>query len=326
MEATHNSPLEERPKGLNIIRMHDASYIFALTVTYRFVREAARFEQAIARMFVCGDQFHLLTNGLTNKPIRCWSIRVLDYLADDITLPANGSDDSDFAAALAATDVRFLVPVAILVLTTNKRFVNFNLTHEARELIVCQHRADTMADIESGLVGGWPTIFLKLPLNLKSAHALLGLAHQIDNLKPNRQRIIGILEHRGDQWREAIAVFLVTNAFLAVRASFFPAALADPVPCAMLQPIYLVIAAARTLHARRPPQAGEQFHALVLVPVLFVKLSEAQHKRTLHLMAVGVKSVLIPLLSGWLTQCKRQRHDCSQRDECSCLHSPGPPP
>ena len=57
---------------------------------------------------------------------------------------------------------------------------------------------------------------LNLAMYLKGADAFLGLAHQIDNLKPRPKRIIGILKYRLGDDAESItiastAVFVLTD-------------------------------------------------------------------------------------------------------------------
>jgi hypothetical protein len=179
----------------------------------------------------------------------------------------------------------FLVRMAVLVDAADVRFIDFDFAHQAAKLIVVEHGADAMADVESGLVRGRAIVFLKHPLDLQGAHALLALADQVDYLEPNRKRVIRILKHRANQGRKAIAIFLVADrhqSSLFVHA--FLAALADPIPRAMFDREYLVIAASRASHAIRPTQADQQRHAFVLGVELFVNLLKANHERTLHQM------------------------------------------
>jgi hypothetical protein len=238
-------------------------------------------EVPVTGSFVRCNQINLVTDRFTNKAIQRSAIRILDHPTDNVPLARNRGDYWDFARR-AAPRMRPSTGVFILFLAADKSLINLDLPHQLWEIVtVVQRRAyamAAMADIESGLIGGRPAIFLKLALNLKSAHAFLRLTHEVDNLEPDWERVIRILEHSGDQWRKPITVSLVTNGFFAVWASAILAALADPIPSAGFQPEHLVIAAARTLHSRRPPQAGKQFHALVLGLELFVKLPEAQHK------------------------------------------------
>lgn len=294
--GANDATLEQGPKGFDALSVNLATHVLALAMAHNFTTHV-RIKQPIAGVFVGCDQLHFVSADFTDETIQCRGVGVLDHLTDNIALPADSANHCCLAGRTARA-WNLLIPVAVTIFAANERFIDFDLAHQVRKLIVLQHRADTMADVESSLVGGGPAIFLKLALNLKGTHTLLALAHEVNNLKPNRQRVIGVLEYCGDQWRETIAVFLIANGFLAVRASPFLAALADPIPSAGFQPEHLVIAAARALHPRRPPQTGEQFHALVLGTELFMKLSEAQHKQTLHLVVVGVKSVIVPLGKG----------------------------
>jgi hypothetical protein len=141
-----------------------------------------------------------------------------------------------------------------------------------------------MAHIEGSLVGGRLAILFKHPLDLQGAHAFFALADQIDDLEPERQLIVGILEYRPDQRGESIAVLFVADrdeAGILVHA--FLAAFADPRPVALGDPEYLIVAATDAAHAIRPTHFNEQGHASVLSIILFVNLSKADHGLTLHL-------------------------------------------
>ena len=174
-----------------------------------------------------------------------------------------------------------LVPVAILIFAADPGFICFDFAHQLGELVVVEHRANAMAHIEGGFVRRLLPVLFEHPLNLQGAHPLLRLANQVDDLKPERQFVVCVLEHRSDERREAIAGLL--RAFV-----YFPGcsvhnlrtALTNPVPRAMLDSDYPAASASRTFDAMRPTEAKQQFHTLILSFVLFVNLSKADHKRT----------------------------------------------
>jgi hypothetical protein len=142
-----------------------------------------------------------------------------------------------------------------------------------------------MANIESGLVCRLASVLFEHPLDLHRAHALLALANQVDHFEPNGQRIVRVLEYRADQRRETIALFLADLHFASLLIDGFRAALAYPIPSAMLDLEYLVASAAWAAHAIRPAQADQQSHALILRVEVLVNLLKACHKRTLHQIA-----------------------------------------
>ena len=127
MKAAHNATLEERPERFEVVCVNLPANIFALAVVHSLVWKIL-FQEAITGVFVRRNQIDRFTDGLANECIQRDSIRTLDNLADDISLPANSSDDANFAALLATTDVSFFVPVAVLILTANEGFVHLNNT------------------------------------------------------------------------------------------------------------------------------------------------------------------------------------------------------
>jgi hypothetical protein len=139
-----------------------------------------------------------------------------------------------------------------------------------------------MADIESGLVCSRASVLLKHPLDLHRAHSLFALANEVDHFKPNGQRIVGILEYGADQSGKSVALLLADFHFAGLFVDCLSAALADPVPRAMLDREHFFIAATRTADAIRPAQIDQQRHALVLSVELLVNLLKTNHKRTLH--------------------------------------------
>lgn len=185
-----------------------------------------------------------------------------------------------------------LVPMAILVLAADPSFVSFDFAYELWELIVVEHRAYAMAHIEGGLVRRLLPVLFEHALDLQGAHSLLGLTNQVDDFKPERELVVRVLEYGSDERREAIAGFLRAFIYLAGSPVHnLRAALTNPIPRAMLDLDHPSASASRAFHAAPPAKANKQFHALVLGFVLFVYLPKANHKRTLHLIDYGVKSV-----------------------------------
>ena len=100
-------------------------------------------------------------------------------------------------------------------------------------------------------------------MDLKRTDSLLALSHQVDHLKPSRERVIGILENRFRDDAEAIAV--ATAAVLV---------LADPMPRLRRQRIHFLALAARAFNAVGPAHITQQRFARRLVAELFHQLSE----------------------------------------------------
>jgi hypothetical protein len=291
MVGADDSALEQCPERIEVRGVDLAAHILAVRMINGFVRETKRVQVAVSAIFIGRNQFNLVAHSLADKLIERLGAGILDNLANHIALAADRADDANLAGANpASAEMLAFAGVLVLFLAAQKRFINFDLTHKLRESVIAQHRADTMADVEGGLVSGRSAVFFEHPLNLESAHSLLGLTNQVDNLEPDRQGVIGVLEHRANQWREAITVlFIASPDFAGVSVHGLSATLADPIPSAVLYLEYLLITATRAAHALRPAHRDQQFHTSVLSVVLLVNLSKANHKRTLHQPTNGVK-------------------------------------
>src|SRR5439155_24905745 len=114
-----------------------------------------------------------------------------------------------------------------------------NFAHEVSKSVVLHGSADSLAHIPSCPV----VTATDLAVNLKRADSLLALSHQVNDLEPSAQRIVGIVENSSSNDREAIAV-LATAIFI----------LTNPMKGTFFQFVYLLAVAAWTAYALRPAQ------------------------------------------------------------------------
>src|SRR5208337_3639547 len=138
-----------------------------------------------------------------------------------------------------------------------------------------------------------------LSVNLKRANSLLALRHQVDHLKPRRERVIGVLENSFRDNAESVAV-----ALAAINV------LANPMERARFQFVYaLALAAAWAAHAVRPAHIAQQSFARDLVAKLLHQFSQRDrwlgcqrfasfnflvHAPNIHISSAGVKPDIIP--------------------------------
>jgi hypothetical protein len=168
-------------------------------------------------------------------------VGAFDQFANDIALACDCSDDSHFVRT--AGRMSFFVPMAVFVLAPDVGLVYFNFAHELWEIGILHGRPDTMAHIPGRAVV--PTS--DLSVNLQGANTLLALCHQIDDLEPSTQGVIGVLENGLGDNRETVAI--PTAAFLVF---------ADPMEWAVFKLIYLFIVAARAAYSIRPAHRLEE--------------------------------------------------------------------
>src|SRR5579862_1687136 len=209
------SALEQRPERLDAVRMDFTAHVFAFAMINSLVRQIApSFQVLIARVFIGRDQLNVLfVHDLIDESIERRHIRSLDHFADQISFPADRPDNRNLVARTA--HVPFLVPMAILVLATDIGFVNFDGAEQLSQPVILHRRANTHHHVPSRAV----VARSDLAMDLKRADSLLALSHQVDDLKPSRERIVGILENGFRDDAESVAV---TSAAILV--------LADPVP------------------------------------------------------------------------------------------------
>jgi hypothetical protein len=235
--------------------MHDATDVLSAAMTDNLMREAvwSVAEHPVATMLIRRDQFDVLIDGLANELIESASIGVLNHLANNLSLARYCADDGHFASSPATDWLCVLSAVAIVRLAANVGFVHFDITEQALHIGIGHSSADTNAHIPSRAV----ITALDLPMDLQGADPLLGLRHQVDDLKPSCERIIRVLEYRLGDDAESI---VVASAAILVFANLVKRLGRKQVNFRAL--------AARTFHAIRPSLVAKQDLTSVLFAVL----------------------------------------------------------
>ncbi len=94
------------------------------------------------------------------------------------------------------------VEMPVLVLSADVGFINFDFAKQLREVLINHRGANAMTHIPGCAI----VAAADLAMDLKRAHALLALSHQVNNLEPSAQRIVSVLENSARDNREAIAI------------------------------------------------------------------------------------------------------------------------
>jgi hypothetical protein len=205
-----DATLEQTPERIDALGMNFAAYILACGMSYRVVLVAQCSKIFIAGVVIGRDQIHFPADGFSDKAIKRGRISVFDHLTYDIAFARDRADNGRFVAAESAL-AAFLIPVAILILATKVGLVHLDNTHELTKIGIFHSRTEPMAHIERCAVGAGTDH----AMNLKGTHPFLAREHQIQNLEPDQQLVIRVLEDRPADDRESIAV-LLTNAALPV--------------------------------------------------------------------------------------------------------------
>jgi len=140
------------------------------------------------------------------------------------------------------------VLAVIVILATDEGFINFDFAHELGKATVPHSRPNPVAHIPSRPV----VAAADLPVNLKGTNSLLALGHQVNDLEPSPQRVVGVFEYRFGDNRKTIAVF---SAAILV--------LAHPMKRAGLKLVYLCTIATWALCAARPSKIAQILFAIL---------------------------------------------------------------
>jgi len=206
-----DSALQQCPEAFDVVGMNFAAHVLMRLVVYGALREGLR-ELLIACAFIGSNQGYSVRYGLADKTAHGFNRSIFDYCASDIALSRDGSDNRDFVEW--ATSALLLVCVAILVLTTDVSFVYFDNAHQLNKFRIAHRSAQPMRHVESSRIRR-----SDLPLNLHRANALLRVEHAPKDLKPDAERILGILKDSSDKQRETVSV---ARAAFRIRAFPFP--------------------------------------------------------------------------------------------------------
>jgi hypothetical protein len=229
--GAHDAALEQTPKRFNIVGMNVAANIFPIHMANGsmlvFVAQIP-----VSARFIGRNQVNFRADSLANELIKSLRVGKFDHLANDVALARNRANDGHLVAT--ASDSASLVPMAVLVLSANVGFIDFDNTHELLKLRISHASAQPVADVPRRSIRARA----HHAVNLKSRHAFLARKHVVKNLEPSKQGIVRVLENRSNVNREPIVAL--------------PVIVANPMERARLQRVDFFRSAPRTLDAIRP--------------------------------------------------------------------------
>lgn len=236
MPATHDAALEQRERGFNCVGVSVALGVDAELVPNRLVPSLlAEFHRSTT---VCAGV-------ISKKYVEIFAQVLFDVLLERSTASIFCVEESKFAATLADSNDDFLVIEAgrlalVPELSADIGFVHFDFAVEHRSLRFDHRVPDAVAEV--------PRCFIadsERPLNLASAHALLGLAQQKRSHEPFRQREMAVIEDRARRNGElVIALFAVEELLFGLK-------------------LYHVHFAARAARTFGPAQTSQQLPAAI---------------------------------------------------------------
>src|SRR5580693_6050801 len=150
VERADNATLEQRPETLDCVCVDRADYVLLDLVMYGLARI---FLQArIDLMFVGRQQANFVGNGFAHKRFDVLSVYFVQHARDYVALALYRADYRRLARTRAAAHaVVALIPMAIVVLSADPRFVNLDDT--AQLFLRLDHRrADFVGHIQRSFV------------------------------------------------------------------------------------------------------------------------------------------------------------------------------
>lgn len=262
MECADNPALHHAPEAFDGVGMNSACNVLTAPVVNRAVREVAA-DTGIGAVIVRGDQADSIGNRFADEGGQRIGIGMFYHTRDNAALALNSADDGGLAmSASAASTTRTagaatVVLVPVLGFAADVGFIHFHKAGEFAESGVGKTSTDAVAHVPRSPVGAGSD----QPMDLQGANTLLAGEHEQDDLEPCQQGVVGVLENRPNQQREAITL---RSALLAL-----------PVPRLGLQFVHRLITAARAGNTLSTPAAVKKVLAAgVLVWEELVELAE----------------------------------------------------
>lgn|ERR1017187_9893382 len=206
MEGPHHAALEETPEAVNVRGVDVPPHVLVSGMADGLVRHRA-IKILVSLVLIRDNERDLIRDGVPDEAGESLGVRLVDHPRDDAPLARDGTDDGNLAhgaapALAAPLAAPYTSAVPILGLPADVGLVNFNDAGKLLEIVVLHRGPDSVAHVPSGSVGAAPDG----PVDLKRAHALLALAHEVDHLEPRAEWVIRVLKDRANERREVVAV------------------------------------------------------------------------------------------------------------------------
>jgi len=199
-ERPDNTALQDRPEAFDCVRMNCANDMLADSVIAGLMIELM-LQSQIAGISIGAEKANAVRYGFPHESLKSGQICVLNDASNDVSFALDCADNRRLARIAPPPRTAFLVPMPVLVVAADVRFVNFDNPSELLD-VFNESGSDLVAHEPSGLIGAKP----KEALNLEGAHAFLADQHQVRDSKPILQWLICVLKDCAGQVREAIAV------------------------------------------------------------------------------------------------------------------------
>jgi hypothetical protein len=271
MVRSDHAAFQQRPKTLDALSVAISAHILASGVPNELMLAIVDADRIVAAPFIRDDQRRMSLGYFADESGQGFGIGTLNYLTDKIPLARDCADYSGLARRDAASAFLAVFPVAILVHAAGERFIHFYDAHQLAEVRVFHSGAQAHAHIPRCLIRAGS----KHAMNLQCADSLLARDHQVQNLEPHNQRLLGFLKDGSGRERETVG-----------RARLRSALHTLPVPRTRRTLVNVIVLATWTLWASRPAAQQQVCAACFLIRKQRIELAERHlsHKTRLVLV------------------------------------------
>ena len=272
--GANDSALQQRPKAFDALRVDIPAHVLTSGMPDELMLAVVNADCVVPAPFIRDNQRRVSLGNFANESSQGFGVGTLNYLADQVTLARDCADHSYLAGSRAATALILLavLPMAIDVFPADERFINFDDPHQLPELRVFHSSAQPHAHVPRGLIRAGS----EHAMDLERADSLLRRDHQVQNLKPHEQRLLGFLEDGSCGEREPIGRAIVLAALFAL-----------PVPRARFALVHMIVLATSAADAIRPAATEQIRTTCFLIRKQRIELAERHLYREVRLMGIA---------------------------------------
>lgn len=210
VEGAHHPAFELAPKALDGVGVNCANNILVLGVIHHAVTGFVLPTPRVAHPVIGREKRNAIRDRLVDEAGEGNAVGAVNHTAENVTATLNRSGNDHLPAAFVSP---LLVVMAVLVLPANVGLIHFDETDELVERLVSHSRSHAVAHRPRGAIRTRPDH----PMDLEGRDSLLRDHHQENDLEPRLERIVGVLEDRPDEYREAVAGRRALMALEVVR-------------------------------------------------------------------------------------------------------------
>lgn len=255
VECAHDPAFHNGPETLDGIGMHCTDDILALGMIDDFMRILS-VQLPVPHPLIRNQQADLMRDSLIHKASQGIGFDIGHDPGHHVALALHGSSDDRLPRSSAARAAIAVIPMPVLGFPADECFIHLDIAYQLLKLTTPQRHADFVAHEPRSFVGTESHI----AADLKRANALLTGQHQMNDAEPFTERLVGVLEDRPNQDREAIAD--------ASRRTLVA------LPMVVLRMwVDVIIGATRTARTFRPSVLHQIFRASLVVWELALKIA-----------------------------------------------------